>query len=43
LVSTTGTHLLDRASQAVVDDRVLMWGGVAVLVLLIGWVLKPNR
>ena len=43
LVSTTGGHWADRITRVATDDPVLMWGGAAVLVLLLGWVLKPNR
>jgi hypothetical protein len=43
LASTTGGALLDRATHALTDDPVLVWGGAAVLIVLMGWVLKPNR
>lgn len=43
LVSTTGGHWLDRASRTLTEDPVLVWGGAAALLVLMVWVLKPNR
>jgi hypothetical protein len=43
LFSATGGSWVDRAARAVTDDPVLLWGGAVVLVLVLGWVLKPNR
>jgi hypothetical protein len=43
LASTTGAYWVDRATRAMADDPVLVWGGAAGIVLLMVWVLKPSR
>jgi hypothetical protein len=40
LVATTGGHWFERATHALTNDPVLLWGGAAAIVLLMGWVLK---
>ncbi len=42
LVASSGTQWLQRLKGAL-DDPVLLWGGAAALILVAGWVLKPNR
>ena len=43
LLAASGGAVLDRVKNAVSDDPMLFWGGIAAVVLIAVWVLKPNR
>jgi hypothetical protein len=43
LASTTKADWLDRASGVLTDHPLPIAGGAVALVLLLGWVLKPDR
>lgn len=43
LLAASGSRVLDRVTSSVTEDPVLLWGGVAAVVLVMIWVLKPNR
>jgi hypothetical protein len=43
LLAASGGAVLDRVKSTVSDDPILFWGGLAAVVLIAVWVLKPNR
>ena len=43
LAASTGGQWVERATNAFNDDPVLVWGMIAAVVVLMAWVLKPNR
>ena len=43
LLAASGGSVLDRVKNAVSDDPMLFWGGIAAVVVIAVWVLKPNR
>ena len=43
LLAASGGSVLDRLKSTVSDDPMLFWGGIAAVVLIAVWVLKPNR
>jgi hypothetical protein len=43
LLAASGGTVLDRVKSTVTEDPVLFWGGLAAVVLVAVWVLKPNR
>lgn len=43
LLAASGGTVLDRVKSVVSDDPILFWGGIAAVVLIAVWVLKPNR
>ena len=43
LLAASGGAVLDRVKSTITDDPRLFWGGIAAVVLVAVWVLKPNR
>jgi hypothetical protein len=43
LLSASGGAVLDRVKSSITDDPMLFWGGIAAVVLIAVWVLKPSR
>jgi len=43
LLAASGGAVLDRVKSTITDDPTLFWGGIAAVVLVAVWVLKPNR
>ena len=43
LLGLSGGRALDRVTNAIYDDPVVFWGGIAALGLIAVWVLKPSR
>ena len=43
LLAASGGTALDRVKSTVTDDPMSFWGGIAAVVLVAVWVLKPNR
>jgi hypothetical protein len=43
LLAASGSSVLDRVKSTMTDDPMLFWGGIAAVVLVGVWVLRPNR
>ena len=43
LLAASGGQVLDRVTATMTEDPIVFWGGIAAVVLLAVWVLKPSR
>ena len=43
LLAASGGTVLDRVKSSITEDPMLFWGGIAAVVLVAVWVLKPSR
>lgn len=43
LLAANGGHAFGQVLQGVADDPILLWGGGAAFLLILVWVLAPNR
>jgi hypothetical protein len=43
LLAASGGAVLDRVKSSIIEDPILFWGGLAAVVLVAVWVLKPSR